>query len=732
MNTLSRGTVVTILRGAPTLFVLALFLLLPSVSRAQTADRIALVVGNSAYRTSPLPNPRHDAEAMSELLTKAGFKVDMQLDTDLNNLQAAVQKFGAAIRDPKVKFGLFYYAGHGLQQDWRNYLVPVSANIRNSSEVPRQTVEVSQLLNYMQHTQGRSFLVILDACRDNPFASTYKPSAKGLSQFDAPVGSLLAYSTSPGNVALDGEGKNGLYTTYLLREFSVPGTRIEDAFKRVRLNVRLASKGQQIPWESTSLEDDLFLFPTAAQVLSEAEREKLLEQEMVSWQQVKTVSDPEALARFIRQYPSGSASELAQAKLNRLLLANAEKETKDQKSKAQASAAAAALEIAAREELAKRKAAEAEQNRLALARQEDERRRLALAEADKEEQRRLKVAQEARDREEQAKLAASKAKLAEEESLRLAALKQEKERAKALEVARVQTEQARAAQAQAAAALAELRKAEAQKIEMAANELARTKAAEAARIAARDQAEKDRIVLAELSREKRLLEEAATSSALQSSAPVVLAATPFYKGSAQHERIFQVGDEHRFKVTDFHNNSNQTVARRVTTVDIDADRVTFRVSSDNSIYVSDLMGNTLVNQKGSNDTVRQFYPADLFIGKKWTTRFKQTRPNGPSRTFEYKLKVVARESITVPAGTFDTFRIEARGFNMEDGAYIERDIWVSPGVSADIALNYKVRWRSGQFDANERWELSAYIPAQKRASAKRPRQPIAPVLARLD
>ncbi len=728
MNKLYRSSVVTTLRTELTVFVLAMFMLLPSMGRAQTADRIALVVGNSAYRTSPLPNPRHDAEAMSELLTKAGFKVDMQLDTDLNNLQAAVQKFGAAIRDPKVKFGLFYYAGHGLQQDWRNYLVPVSANIRNSSEVPRQTVEVSQLLNYMQHTQGRSFLVILDACRDNPFASTYKPSAKGLSQFDAPVGSLLAYSTSPGNVALDGDGKNGLYTTYLLREFSVPGTRIEDAFKRVRLNVRLASKGQQIPWESTSLEDDLFLFPTVAQVLSEAEREKLLEQEMLSWQQVKTVSDPEALARFIRQYPSGSASELAQAKLNRLLLANAEKETKEQKSKAQASAAAAALEVAAREELAKRKAAEAEQSRLALARQEDERRRLALAEADKEEQRRLKVAQEARDREEQAKLAAAKAKLAEEESLRLAALKQEKERAQAQEIARVQTEQARAAQAQAATALAELRKAEAQKIEMAANELARIKAAETARIAARDQAEKDRIVLAELGREKRLLEEAATSSALQSSAPVVLAATPFYKGSAQHERIFQVGDEHRFKVTDFHNNSNRTLARRVTKVDIDADRVTF----DNNSYVSDLMGNTLVNQVGSNDTVRQFYPADLLIGKRWTTRFKQSRPNGTSYTFEYKLKVVAKESITVPAGTFDTFRIEARGFNVELGAYIERDIWVSPGVSADIAQNYKVRLRSGQIDANQREELTAYIPAQKRASAKRPRQPIAPVLARLD
>ncbi|MBK7051542.1 MAG: caspase family protein [Rhodoferax sp.] len=183
---------------------------------------------------------------MAELLTKRVCV--KQLDTDVPRMQSAVDRFGTAIRDPKVKFGLFYYAGHGLQQDWRNYLVPVSARIRNAGDVTQQTVDVSGLLRYMEQAVGRSFLVVLDACRDDPFAGSFRP-AKGLTQFNAPVGSLaLAYS-STGSVAQDGEGANGLYTGFLLREFTVPGTRLEDAFKRVRLSVRMASRAPEVPWK---------------------------------------------------------------------------------------------------------------------------------------------------------------------------------------------------------------------------------------------------------------------------------------------------------------------------------------------------------------------------------------------------------------------------------------------------------------------------------------------------
>ena len=705
-------------------FILASTLsLFAHVSFAQSADRIALVVGNSAYRTAPLPNPRHDATEMAALLTKAGFKVDVQLDTDLSQLQAAVQKFGTAIRDPKVKFGLFYFAGHGMQQDWRNYLVPVSANIKIASEVPTQTVDVSQLLSYMGQGQGRSFLVILDACRDNPFASTFKSSSKGLSQFDAPVGSLLAYATAPGNVALDGEGKNGLYTSYLLREFAVPGTRIEDAFKRVRLSVRLASKGQQIPWESTSLEEDLFMFPTAVQKLSEAEREKLLESEMASWQEAKAANDPEVLAKFIRQYPSGNASELAQARLNRMLLAGAERENNKEKAKksdAQALAATAALEAAAREELARRRIAEAEQKRLLAQREEAERQRLALVEASREAEQREVIARLAAEKEAQAKLSAERARLAEAEAKRLAELKLDNERREAQQLALVQAEQtrlaqaeqARQAQANALAAREELRRADQLKAEHAAREKALALAAENLRLAALKQAELEQKELLRLASEKKAFEESAKAPVLLATAPVVLEPTPYFKGYAQHDRIFRVGEEHVIRKIDQFSKKSENIIRRVTRVDSESDRVIF----DDGKYVTDQMGNTLVNQLGNFSTVRQFYQADLFVGKKWTSRFKQIRPNGAAYTFEYNLKVVAKETITVPAGTFDAFRIEARGFNIDLGASLERDIWVTPGVNADIAQDYRVRLRSGQLETNQREELMSFTPTQKRAS----------------
>ena len=281
-----------------------------SVSAQAPLDvRVALIIGNSAYAGNmALVNPANDAKAMSALLTKTGFSVTEVRDTTHVQLSDAV-----------AKFGLFYYAGHGLQLEWKNYLVPVSADVRSAEGVKAKAVDVSALLSYTEEAKGRTFIVILDACRDDPFAGLYKPSAAGLSQFDAPAGSLLAFSTSPGKVAVDSVGSNGLYTENLVREFGVQGVRLEDAFKRVRLSVRMASNGAQIPWESTSLEEDVFVFPTEKVKLTEAQQDQLLEQEFASWQRVRASRSSDELAGFIRQYPSGSASELAQARLSRLL-----------------------------------------------------------------------------------------------------------------------------------------------------------------------------------------------------------------------------------------------------------------------------------------------------------------------------------------------------------------------------------------------------------------------------
>ncbi len=637
---------------------------------------MALVIGNSAYASAPLINPHNDATAMAALLTKAGFRVDRQLDTDLTQLQAAVDRFGKAISDPKVKFGLFYYAGHGLQQDWRNYLVPVSANIKTAAEVPRQTVDVSNLLRYMDKAQGRSFLVILDACRDDPFAGTFKPPAKGLSQFDAPVGSLLAYATAPGNVAQDGEGQNGLYTGYLLREFAVPGTRLEDAFKRVRLSVRMASKGAQIPWESTSLEEDLYLFPLRSRsALSEAERDQLLEREMTAWLRVRGNTDPEVLAGFIREYPSGSASELAQSRLSRLLAAMAERESQ-RMSLAMQTATKTAGEMAARDEAAHRLAAQIEEKQLMAQRAEAERMRLVRVEEAQQEARRQK---------------------ASEEAAALVALAR-----KAAETA-AQVEAIQQSEKKAQAALAEVQRLQAQQQEREAAERALALKAEQTRIELALAASAQQMEIARIAAEKQALLVAVAPAP----APLVLPPTPFSKGYAEHQRRFSVGDEFNIRVVDQFNQSEKPLVMKVTQVDSEAERVIY----NNGEFASDLMGNTTTNQRGAFSTPRQFYPADLFVGKKWQTRFKQSRAGGVSYTFQYDLKVVGLERITVPAGTFDAFKIEARGFNMELGAALERNIWVAPGVAADVAHEIKVRLRNGRYEQNERQELVSFAQA---------------------
>lgn len=290
-----------------------------SALAASDPSRIALVVGNNAYAAAPLANAGNDARAMADVLRQANFGVDLQVDASRATLAGAIDAFGKAVAGSDVKLALFYYAGHGVQVDWRNYLLPVDVSVASTEDIKSRCIDLGHLLGHLSKTKDKAFVVILDACRDNPFGATYKPSQQGLSQFDAPPGSLLAYATSPGNVAADGNGgKHGLYTENLLREFSARETRIEDAFKRVRLNVRLASRGQQIPWESTSLESDIFLFP-GARKLGEEELEKQFEAELAAWARIKNSKNAEDWVAYLREYPNGKFSEIAQVRLGRLL-----------------------------------------------------------------------------------------------------------------------------------------------------------------------------------------------------------------------------------------------------------------------------------------------------------------------------------------------------------------------------------------------------------------------------
>jgi len=311
------------------------------VRAAADPSRLALIIGNSSYRDAPLVNPASDARAVGALLTQAGFSVDSRLDATRGDMMAAIERFGAAVKRSETKLVVFYYAGHGAQLDWRNYLLPVDAVVQKQDDLKQRCVDLGLLLGQFSAAKDKTFVVILDACRNNPFGSAYRPEQKGLSQFDAPVGSLLAYATAPGNVASDGNGQNGLYTENLVRELGRRDTRIEDALKRVRLNVRLASHGEQIPWETTSLESDVFIFKEGQRQLTEAELEQLVEADVSEWTRIKSSKKVDDWVGYLRTFPNGRFAEIAQMRLARLLAGSEKPTTADVSSVAPVAATSA-------------------------------------------------------------------------------------------------------------------------------------------------------------------------------------------------------------------------------------------------------------------------------------------------------------------------------------------------------------------------------------------------------
>lgn len=227
--------------------------------------RVALVIGNANYKTSPLANPTNDATDIAAKLKALGFDVTLKTNATQKDMTRAITLFGEKLREGSV--GLFYYAGHGIQAKGRNYLIPVDAEIQSEAAVKSEAVDVDQLLEQLY--PARVGIVILDACRNNPFERRFRNiQGGGLAQIDAPKGTFIAYATSPGKTAADGDGRNGLYTRELLRAVDYPGLKIEDVFKRVRINVSQTSNDQQIPWESSSLIGDLIFRPNVTVKLS--------------------------------------------------------------------------------------------------------------------------------------------------------------------------------------------------------------------------------------------------------------------------------------------------------------------------------------------------------------------------------------------------------------------------------------------------------------------------------
>jgi hypothetical protein len=241
----------------------ALLLVWSICGPAIAENRLALVVGNSAYQAVPaLPNPANDARAVAGFLTKAGFDVSSAPDLTQADMRKAFGEFADKVtRAGSDTVALVYYAGHGVQIDGENFLVPVDARIARESDVPMQAMRLADLMNMLSAVPSRMRIVMLDACRNNPFSEINKTAGHGLAIVDAPVGSIVSYSTSPGAEAEDGTGENSPYTTALLKVGVEPGLLIEQAFKRARLSVNQATSGRQTPWESSSLSSDFSFFP---------------------------------------------------------------------------------------------------------------------------------------------------------------------------------------------------------------------------------------------------------------------------------------------------------------------------------------------------------------------------------------------------------------------------------------------------------------------------------------
>jgi hypothetical protein len=235
------------------------------LTTAFAESRMALVIGNSAYQTVPaLPNPVNDAKAVTAFLNSAGFEVTTVQDLAQKDMRQIIGQFADALAGKgRDVVALVYYGGHGLQIDGENYLVPIDAAIVREADVPLQAVRLADLMNALAAVPSRSRIVMLDACRNNPFSEINKVTGKGLAIVDAPPGTIVSYATSPGSEALDGDGEHSPYTTAFLAHSKEPGLPIEQAFKRMRFAVNDATGRQQLPWESSSLTSDFSFFPGA-------------------------------------------------------------------------------------------------------------------------------------------------------------------------------------------------------------------------------------------------------------------------------------------------------------------------------------------------------------------------------------------------------------------------------------------------------------------------------------
>ncbi|MCA0872562.1 caspase family protein [Seohaeicola saemankumensis] len=281
-------------------------LLLGTPLRAE--DRLALVIGNSAYGTvSALDNPSNDARLIAGTLTGLGFEVTALIDATQIEMKRGIAQFGRDLRKAGTDAtGLFYYAGHGVQSFGTNYLLPVDVSLSDAADLDLVAIEAQSVLRQMFSARNRTNIMILDACRNNPFRDIPEFNDNGLAEMQAPTGTFLAYATAPGGVALDGLDGNSPFTSALADLMPTPGLPVEQMFKQVRVAVLEQTGGAQTPWDASSLTSD-FVFAAAQQETVPASDIE----ELQVWRAVQASADPVQLMLFLRGYPNGRYADEA-------------------------------------------------------------------------------------------------------------------------------------------------------------------------------------------------------------------------------------------------------------------------------------------------------------------------------------------------------------------------------------------------------------------------------------
>ena len=296
--------------------LISLLALVGGVAAPAWAKNVALLIGNANYSVGQLANPVNDANDLANTLRSIGFETVVRVNVDGDGMRSAIRDFGEKLKN-NDGIGMFFFAGHGVQVNGENYLLPVAVPLRSEQDVEKYGVQANMVLRYMEDSKNRVNVVVLDACRNNPFIKTRSLKTRGLAPMDAPSGSLVAFSTAPGTEASDGSGRNGLYTKHLMANMKVPGQTIEQVFKRTREGVEVESEremGQkQSPREESSLKGgDMYFVPPVAKKEGGASDEEV---ELAYWNTIANSNNPADFETYLTQYPNGKFADLAKNRL---------------------------------------------------------------------------------------------------------------------------------------------------------------------------------------------------------------------------------------------------------------------------------------------------------------------------------------------------------------------------------------------------------------------------------